>query len=185
MRRDLSRMFRPRHVAVYGGAWAEAVVGNLLSAKFKGRIWPVHPKKEIVRGLRCYRGAAELPSPPDVAFVGVNRRRTPSILADLQQVGAGGAVCFASGFAESGIEDATAEILQSELLEAARDMPFLGPNCYGYVNYLDEIAIWPDQHGGRACDSGVAIIGQSSNILINLTMQARALPIAFAVAVGN
>ena len=183
--RDLARMFKPRHVAVYGGDWAKSVVANLQSANFQGGIWPIHPEKDKVRGLRCYRGADELPEPPDVAFVGVNRHRTPSIIAELNRIGAGGAVCFASGFAESGFEDSAAEKLQEQLRNASGNMPILGPNCYGFLNYLDGVAVWPDQHGGAPRESGVAIIGQSSNILINLTMQARALPIALAVAVGN
>jgi acyl-CoA synthetase (NDP forming) len=33
--------------------------------------------------------------------------------------------------------------------------------------------------------SGVAIISQSSNIALNLTMQARGLPIAYIMTVGN
>ena len=64
-------------------------------------------------------------------------------------------------------------------------MPILGPNCYGLLNYLDNVTLWPDQHGGVAVDSGVAIVAQSSNIAINMTMQARGLPIAYVVAAGN
>ena len=58
-------------------------------------------------------------------------------------------------------------------------MPFLGPNCYGYINYLDHIHMWPDQHGGKEVEKGVAIIAQSSNIAINLTMNTRSTPIAY------
>jgi acetyl-CoA synthetase len=64
-------------------------------------------------------------------------------------------------------------------------MPILGPNCYGFVNALDRVALWPDQHGCAPVDRGVAILTQSSNIAINLTMQRRALPLAVVVACGN
>lgn len=67
-------------------------------------------------------------------------------------------------------------------------MPIIGPNCYGMINYADGALLWPDQHGGvklRPGDKGVAIITQSSNIAINLTMQKRGLPIAFLMAAGN
>ena len=99
---------------------------------------------------------------------------------DLADMGCGGGVCFASGFAETGDDD-----LQAALVEAAGNMPLLGPNCYGFLNYLDGAMLWPDQHGGQPVDSGVAIISQSSNIAINISMQARGLPIAYIACVGN
>src|SRR5690606_31323970 len=68
---------------------------------------------------------------------------------------------------------------------AAGAMPLLGPNCYGFVNALDGAALWPDQHGCVPVERGVAILTQSSNIAINLTMQRRALPLAYVVTCGN
>ena len=64
-------------------------------------------------------------------------------------------------------------------------MPILGPNCYGVINYLDGALLWPDQHGGKRVTRGVALLSQSSNIVINLTMQARGLPIAYVACLGN
>ena len=75
--------------------------------------------------------------------------------------------------------------MQKSLIEAAADMPILGPNCYGFINYLDRSALWPDQHGGKVVERGVAILTQSSNLAINLTMQTRGLPISYIMSVGN
>jgi len=94
-------------------------------------------------------------------------------------------VCFASGFAEATAEDATGADAQERLLRAAGDMPILGPNCYGFINAFDRVAIWPDQHGLQPVETGVAILTQSSNISINLTMQTRSLPIGYMIACGN
>jgi len=107
------------------------------------------------------------------------------VVRQLAALGAGGAVCFASGFAEAGAEIAGAADLQADLLNAAGDMPILGPNCYGLINAVDGAALWPDQHGCTRVARGVAIITQSSNIAINLTMQRRGLPVAYVVTVGN
>ena len=177
---DLSRLFRPRSIVVFGGWWAENVIEQCLKSGFDGDIWPVHPKREAIHGISCYRDLADLPGVPDAAFLGINRHAVVEVAAELSAMGCGGAVCFASGFAETGDHD-----LQDELVAAAGDMPLLGPNCYGVLNYLDGAMLWPDQHGGRAVDSGVAIISQSSNIAINISMQARGLPIAYIACVGN
>ena len=136
-------------------------------------------------GIKSFAAVKDLPNPPDAAFIGVNRFQTVEIVAQLSKIGSGGAVCFASGFLEAKAEDSDGENLQRRLLDAASTMPILGPNCYGFINYLDGVLLWPDQHGGIKVKSGVAIITQSSNIAINITMQKRAVPIAAIVAAGN
>lgn len=141
---------------------------------------PVHPAGKEIAGLPSIRSVTEHANAFDAAFVGVNRDATIEIVRTLRETGAGGAICFASGFSETG-----ADALQAALMDAAGDMAVLGPNCYGFVNALDRTAIWPDQHGCLPVDSGVAILTQSSNIAINLSMQARGLPIAMMVTVGN
>ena len=147
---------------------------------FQGEVWPVHPTKASIGGLRAYAALADLPRPPDATFIGVNRHATVDVVAELARMGAGGAVCFASGWLEAGEPE-----LQAALTRAAGDMPILGPNCYGVINYLDGALLWPDQHGGVRVDRGVALLSQSSNIVINMTMQARGLPVAYVACLGN
>jgi acyl-CoA synthetase (NDP forming) len=178
--KSLARLLRPRSIAVFGGRPAAEAIRQSDRIGFAGDIWPVHPKLDEIEGRRTYRSVDELPSAPDAAFVAVNRRLTLDIIRDLAARGAGGAICYASGFSETGEGD-----LQAALIDAAGPMPFLGPNCYGLINYLDNALLWPDQHGGRAVERGVAIVTQSGNIGLNLTMQKRALPIAYLATLGN
>jgi acyl-CoA synthetase (NDP forming) len=147
VRGDLSRLLRPRSVAVLGGKPAAEVVRQLRRIGYDGEIWPVHPRLDEVAGLRAYRSIAALPAAPDAAFLGVNRHATIDSVAALAARGAGGVVVYAAGFAESG---PGGEDLQARLIEAAGAMPFIGPNCYGFINYLDGTLLWPDQHGDGA-----------------------------------
>ncbi|MBB4195581.1 acetyl-CoA synthetase [Rhizobium aethiopicum] len=183
--RPLDRLLRPQTIAVFGGREARRVIEQCDRMGFSGEIWPVHPKLDEVLGRRCYRSASDLPLAPDAAFVGVNRTLTVDIVRSLSAAGAGGAVCYASGFSEATAELGDGADLQQALLAAAGDMPILGPNCYGLINGLDGALLWPDQHGMKRIEYGVAILTQSSNIAINLTMQARGLPIAYVVTAGN
>ena len=182
MRRDLSRLLRPRSIAVFGGRPAAEMVRQNLAIGFDGAIWPVHPSQDEVAGLRTYRSVEDLPAVPDAAFVAVNRHVSIDIVEALAARGCGGAVSYASGFSEAG-EDGSD--LQARLSAAAGEMSLLGPNCYGVINYLDGVLLWPDQHGGKRVERGVAIVTQSGNIAVNLTMQRRACPIAYLVALGN
>jgi acyl-CoA synthetase (NDP forming) len=176
----LSRLLRPRHIAVLGAGWARNVIEQTEKMGFRGQVWPVHPTKSDIGGLRAFASLADLPEAPDATFIGVNRHATVDVVAELSAMGAGGAICFASGWTEAGEPE-----LQARLVAAAGDMPILGPNCYGVINYLDGALLWPDQHGGVRVDRGVALLSQSSNIVINLTMQRRALPVAYVACLGN
>jgi acyl-CoA synthetase (NDP forming) len=185
----LERLLRPRSIAIVGGgAFGTNVVKQSLKMGFTGDIWPVHPSKAEVEGVRAYRTVSDLPGAPDATFIGVNRNLTIEIVGQLRDRGAGGAICFAAGFLETGDYDADGARLQQQLVAAAGDMPIIGPNCYGLINYADGALLWPDQHGGARLapgTRGVGIITQSSNIACNLTMQKRGLPIAFLMTAGN
>jgi acyl-CoA synthetase (NDP forming) len=178
----IERLLKPRSIAVFGGGVAEELVRQCDCLGYEGEIWPVHPKKEAIRGRRVYRSVDELPGSPDGAYVGVNRNLTIEIVGDLARCEAGGAICYATGFTEAGEEGSE---LERKLLDSAGDMPLIGPNCYGMINYVDGAVLWPDQQGGRRVDSGVALITESSNVAFNLSMQRRGLPIAYMMSLGN
>ena len=176
----LDRLLRPKSIAVLGAGWALNVIAQSRKMGFAGPVWPVHPTKAELGGTRAYGSLADLPAVPDAVFVGVNRFVTIEVIRELAAMGAGGAICFASGWTEAGEPE-----LQAQLVAAAGDMPILGPNCYGVINYLDGALLWPDQHGGIRVEKGVALVSQSSNIVINLGMQKRALPVAYVACLGN
>lgn len=185
MTRSLDRLIRPKSIAVFGGKEARRVIHQCDKMGFSGEIWPVHPREDEILGRKCYRSVADLPRAPDASFVGVNRELTIGIIRDLSARGAGGAVCYASGFREAVSELADGGDLQKALVDAAGDMPILGPNCYGFINMLDGALLWPDQHGMLRIEKGVAVLTQSSNIACNISMQQRGLPLAYILTAGN
>ncbi len=186
MSRDLSRLLRPHSIAVVGGgAWCAQIIRQSRRMGFAGKIDVVHPRGVVVEGVQAVTSLDALGHVPDAVFIGVNRHATIEVVTALAGMGAGGAVCFASGFSEAAAEDQSGADLQAALVSAAGDMPVLGPNCYGFINALDGALLWPDQHGCVEVKTGVAILTQSSNIAINLSMQLRGLPIAYVVACGN
>lgn len=177
---DLRRLLAPRSIAVVGGAPAERAVRQCLRLGFSGPIWPVHPTRSDLAGVPCLPSLDALPEVPDSVFIGVNRHLTVAAVRALAAMGAGGAVCYGSGFAETGDAE-----LQDELVIAAGDMPLLGPNCYGIVNTFDRVALWPDEHGCGTFERGAAIISQSGNVAVNLTFQQRGLRLGTMISVGN
>lgn len=179
-RANLRRLLSPRHVAFVGGQSVVDPIKLCRRAGFAGEIWAVNPRHAELAGAPCFPSLADLPAPPDATFIGVPREITVEIVRQLAALGGGGCVAYAAGFAEVG-ETA----LQAALAEAAGDLAVVGPNCYGLLNCVDGVALWPSGWGGGRVTRGVAAICQSGNIALNLTMNDRSVPFAYVVSAGN
>jgi acyl-CoA synthetase (NDP forming) len=182
IRDNLKRMLAPQHVAFVGGRSMARALKRCAEGGYQGQMWLVNPQHDSLEGVPCVRSVAELPCGPDAVFIATNRELTLTCVAELAAIGAGGAICYASGFAETGAEG---QALQQQLLKAAGDMALLGPNCYGLLDYLHSSALWPVAHGGKAVEKGVAVLTQSGNFAYNLSMSDRSLPVAYMASVGN
>jgi acyl-CoA synthetase (NDP forming) len=178
----LARLLAPRSIAFIGGRIAEMAIARCLEAGFDGEIYAVHHSRDSLSGYRCYPSVADLPVVPDAAYVGVNREATIDVVQSLSARGVGGCVCYAAGFSEVGDDGRR---LQERLVAAAGSMPLVGPNCYGFINYVDHCALWPYLYGGETVRQGVALISQSGNIAMNLTMNERSVRFTHVICAGN
>jgi acetyl-CoA synthetase len=180
----MHRLLAPRSIALIGAsAWTDAVAAGNAAIGYGGELWRVHPTRASSSAAPCYRSVAELPGIPDAAFVAVPNQEVPAIAAALKARGTGGFVCFSAGFSETGT--AAGHALTADLLRAAEDLPFFGPNCYGFVNFFDRVAMMPDQIVGTGIGRGVALICQSGTIALTLMFNHRSLPIGLLITVGN
>jgi acyl-CoA synthetase (NDP forming) len=181
---DIRRLIAPRSIALIGAsAWTDAVAAGNAVVGYRGTIWRVHPTRPSTPSTTFYRSVADLPSAPDAAFIAVPNHEAAAIAGALAARGAGGFVCFTSGFSELGTD--TGRRLTRELLDNAADLPFFGPNCYGFVNFFDRAAMLPDQVVGEPIERGVAVICQSGTISLTLSFNERSVPIGYLFSVGN
>ena len=133
----LRRLLSPRHIAVFGGASAHEAVRQCKALGFEGPIWPVHPTRQEMDGLPCFASVQDLPEAPDASFVAVPRHATIEVVRQLAARGAGGAICYASGFAEVGGEGVG---LQAELVQAAVGPVVAAANRLCEVTVTDPVA---------------------------------------------
>ena len=182
IRDNLKRLLAPRHLAFVGGRSMARALKRCADGGFAGPMWLVNPQHDSLDGIPCVRRIADLPCGPDAVFIATNRELTLTCVAELAAIGTGGAICYASGFAETGVSGAA---MQQQLLAAAGEMALLGPNCYGLLDYLHSAALWPVAHGGKPVEKGVAVLTQSGNFAYNLSMSDRSLPVAYMASVGN
>jgi acyl-CoA synthetase (NDP forming) len=182
-RTPIQRLLAPRSVALIGGVWADAVAAASHAIGYDGQLWRVHPSRESTQQAPYFRSVEDLPGVPDAAFIAAPNYEVPKIAAALARSGAGGFVCFAAGFSETATTEG--QTLTEQLIASAGELPFFGPNCYGFINFFEGAALWPDQVVGERRERGVALLCQSGTIALNLLFNHRSVPIGYVITVGN
>ena len=180
---DLNKLFRPKKLAIIGGYWADFVYDENIKIGFKGKIWHINPKRRTTKKKKYYKSLADLPSIPDCVYIAVSNDLTIKLMKDVSDIGAGGAVCLASRFSELNTSEGKEKT--KKLIDNSGKTPFLGPNCYGFINYFDRVSVWSDQVAGSQTNKGVAIICQSGTIGNTISFNHRSLPIGYIISLGN
>jgi acetyltransferase len=142
---QLTRMFRPRGVAIIGASeqpysLGTRYLGGLLRHKFPGGVYPVNPKYETVMGLKCYPSVLDIPGDVDTAVLSVSHAKVPQVLRECAEKRLAGVIVFAAGYAETGPEGAQKE---RDLADLAKELGirFIGPNSPGFINFMDRASV--------------------------------------------
>ncbi|RJG22071.1 acetate--CoA ligase family protein [Massilia cavernae] len=188
---SLGRLLRPRSIALIGvsaepGSAGGAVLSNLERFGYQGNIHLVSRTQKEVHGRPCVASVDDLPHGVDVAVLGVPQAAILGTLESCAARGVGAALVFASGFAET---DAAGKAAQLELATVAgrNNLPVLGPNCLGFVNYIDNVPLTFEAVPPTKGAAGVAVLAQSGAMAANIRMAlvSRGCPVAYAISTGN
>jgi acetate---CoA ligase (ADP-forming) len=173
----LERLLHPASIAVIGasprpGAFGAAVLRNL--GGYGGRVYPVNGRYPQIGELACYPSIREVPETVDCALIATAREAVEPIVRDCATAGVGGAIVFASGYAETGRAERIAEQTRLAAIAQQSGMALLGPNTVGMVNALIGAAI---------TFMDITPVPQPAQPAIGLVSQSGALGMALAQAV--
>jgi acetate---CoA ligase (ADP-forming) len=184
----IDRLLRPRSVAIVGAsdkigpgfnAW-----NALKTLGFSGAIHLVNPSRTELLGQACHASLRDVPGDIDAVFIAVQADKVLDAAREAADKGAGGLAVLSSGFAEGGEQGAA---LQSELAALARahHMAVCGPNCLGFLNFVDRAALFGTSLPFELPVGGTAAIVQSGSIGIALLNAARGLGLSHLITSGN
>lgn len=158
----LDALFLPKTVAVIGAKDDVGTVGGTLmanlKASFRGKLFPINPKRKQVMGLLAYPSIASVPEPVDLAVIVTPAATVPSLIAECVEAGVKTTIVISAGFKELGEAGLK---LEEEMISLARrgKMPLVGPNCLGVMN--PNYGLNATFAKGMALPGNVAFISQS------------------------
>ncbi len=131
-------MFAPQSVAVIGATDRDSSVGrtlllNLSNPAFRGKVYPVNPKRDQVLGMRAFSSIGAIPEQVDLAILITPAPTIPGIIGECVDAGVRSAVVISAGFKERGAEGIRLEHQIREQLRRGT-LRLIGPNCLGIMN---------------------------------------------------
>ncbi len=136
--RNLKSFFRPRSVALLGASARSGSVGNVLARNLQGggfgaALSFVHPKADVILGVRSVASVDALPEAPELAVVATPAPSVPGIVDRLGERGTRAVVIVTAGVATATTPEG--EPLAPALGEAAgrHGVRLIGPNCLGVL----------------------------------------------------
>lgn len=134
----IRKIFNPKAIAVIGASERQesvgyAVLNNLLTMGYEGKVFPINPKRPQVLGATAYPSVAETPEKADLAVVATPAGTVPGLVEECGKAGITSLVIITSGFSEIGEEG---KALEAEILRLLNkyNIRAVGPNCLGVMN---------------------------------------------------
>jgi acyl-CoA synthetase (NDP forming) len=188
---NLGPLLAPRSIAIVGASespdsWAPEIERSLRHIGFDGELYPVNPKYAEVWGRPCRSAVSELPRGVDLAVIVVPARVAVRMIDECGSAGVRSAMVVSSGFAEAGDEGRG---LQERLRELAlrHDLPVLGPNVEGFVNYVERVAPYGTSPPPDPVAGSISVISQSGTVAWAMSQLAsdRGAGLRIVLGVGN
>jgi acyl-CoA synthetase (NDP forming) len=137
-KQDLHDLFYPESIAVIGASGTPGKLGwnvftNLVSHKFRGRLYPINPRAEEIQGIKAYPRISAVPGSVDVAIILVSAGMTPEVVEEACECGVRYIIVESAGFAELGESGKQIEMQMKEIADKY-GVRLLGPNCSGIIN---------------------------------------------------
>ncbi len=134
---NLDKIFNPKSVAIIGASDVEgsvgyAIVKNLTTQGYKGKVYYVNIRKPEILGVRTYPTVMEVPEPVDLAMIATPAKTVPDVIEECGQAGVKGTIIISAGFKEIGPEG---KALEEKIFEKAKKygIRVIGPNCIGVM----------------------------------------------------
>jgi acyl-CoA synthetase (NDP forming) len=193
-RAELRRaLLSPRSVALIGqsddaGKTTGRPLKFLRQAGYRGTVYPINPRRETVLGERAWKSVAELPEPPDHAYLVVPTDAVVDTVRDCGKAGIKIASILAAGFSETGA-DGVAREQHLRDVAAETGIRIVGPSCLGVINMREGVMLTanaafaePDIPVGRTF-----VASHSGTMIGALMSRGKSKGIGFAgfVSVGN
>lgn len=131
------QLTHPESIVVVGGSNdtqkpGGKILKNIVDGNFKGELYVLNPKEDVVQGIKSYRKPEELPE-VDLAIIAIAAKYTPDTVDFLAyKKNTKAFIIISAGFSE---ESGEGKLLEEKVVKTVNEVggSLIGPNCVGVL----------------------------------------------------
>lgn len=183
-------LLEPKSIAVIGasnttGKVGHDIVHNLRTQGYKGEIFPVNTKEEIIQGLPAFTSVGAILNPVELAIIVIPAKYVPAVVKECKEKQVKAIMIISAGFSEVHTEEGLA--LEAEILHILQgtNIQLIGPNCLGLIRPSTNMNA---SFGKEVPPSGsIAFVSQSGAMAVALMDGANQHQLGFSTvaSIGN
>jgi acetate---CoA ligase (ADP-forming) len=184
-------LVNPKSIAIFGASetsmYGKGIINALRNNGYRGKIFPINPKRDEVLGVKCFKSLKAIEDPIDLGVIIIGRDYVLRALEECAAQKVKGVLIITSGFTEA---DAEGRELEGKIRKFSLEnrLPIWGPNCAGFANFKDNVIATLLREEGRETLPGRAgFVSQSGALMMALIGVARdkGLGLNYALSTGN
>ena len=152
------KLINPESIVIIGGSDdlfkpGGKVLKNIIDGKYKGNLYVVNPKQDLVQGVKSYRDLNEIPE-TDLAIIAISAKLClPAVEILVNKKNTTAFIIISAGFSEAGEEGRKLEREIAETIDKAGGC-LIGPNCIGVItqSYQGVFTSPVPKLNSRGCD---------------------------------
>jgi acyl-CoA synthetase (NDP forming) len=152
------KLINPESIVVIGGSDdlfkpGGKVLKNIIDGKYKGSLYVVNPKQDLVQGVKSYRDVNEIPD-TDLAIIAISANLCLQVVNTLvSKKNTRAFIIISAGFSEAGEEGRKLEREIVDIIDKEGGC-LIGPNCIGVITqtYQGVFTTPVPKLNSRGCD---------------------------------
>ena len=194
LRDSLRTVLNPKSIAIIGASENANKIGGrpllyLSRHGYKGKVFPINPKRPEILGYKAYPSLADLPEAPEAAIVALAGDAAIEAVEQCAQRGVRVAVVMTSGFGETDPVAGKAKEKRMRDAAHAHGMRIIGPNTQGLANFgSGAILSFSTMYiEAPPMDGPVAVVSQSGamSVVPYGLLRSRGIGVRHSHATGN
>lgn len=187
---NLKKLLQPQKIAIIGASEKETFGGFTTKIAIENSchrlndLYLINPKRQSILGRKTFKSIKDIGEKIDLVVICTPKETVNDLLYEAVQADAKAAIVYASGYSETGTQEGIESENQLKQLCRSLKIELMGPNCAGFINYVDNVFAFGIPIKNKTHAGTVGFVSQSGQICVSL-LDDQTTDYSYIISCGN